>query len=501
MGGSIITKTMFMSGVQCTLKLWHEQHADSREPPSESTLRAMAEGNEVGALARAQYPGGVFIAETNYEAAAAATREAYENGASVIYEAAFLVDDMYAKVDILHIDEEGNATIIEVKATTSVKPEHLPDVGFQWHVVVASGINVTNVYLMILDDTKLCPSDNYFKLEDVAEKAQIWKDAAQSKSVALMKTANQATQPTQQIGSHCNTPYDCQFTDKCWAHVPDENSIFTIPFLRGRKKQDLIDAGIFHINHLPTEFEATAAQQVWIDVATSGKPIVNIAGIKDELSQLEYPLAHFDFETMAYAIPRFAGMKPYQQFPFQFSLHVQRKNGKITHQEYLHVTRDDPRKHIAEAMLASIPDGGHIITWNKHFESGRIMEMAAWLESTGEISKANQMRKFNDRLWDLAEIFRIKGTGEVLWLHPDMQGRYSIKYVLPVIAPHLSYKGMKVAKGDEAMNAWAKLIMLPDGSAEKQELTSALLAYCKQDTYAMVVILDYLWSLVWKSGL
>ena len=86
-----------------------------------------------------------------------------------------------------------------------------------------------------------------------------------------------------------------------------------------------------------------------------------------------------------------------------------------------------------------------------------------------------------DRLWDQLPIFRKQ------YRDHRFGKSNSLKAVLPVIAPSLSYKLLDVQNGTQAQVVWEEMIGEGE-TAVKQQMVKQLLAYCHLDTLAMVEI-------------
>lgn len=247
----------------------------------------------------------------------------------------------------------------------------------------------------------------------------------------------------------------------------------------------MIEEGIFRISELPADFPLTDRQQAYVNYVSDGEPETDKAAIKRKLSDLEYPIHFFDFETDNPAIPRFQGLKPYQQFPFQYSCHTWQSDGAVTHHEYLHTDTSDPRLPLVESLLDVISDVGSVVVYSSHEEK--------ILQSLAEFfpEYAVRLRSIQARLWDQLVIFRDH------YKHPNFDGSNSLKSVLPVLVPSLHYDDLYVQDGREAQAVW-NLMLDSINEKEKEDMIRELKAYCKLDTRAMVKIHKVLLSFVNK---
>jgi predicted RecB family nuclease len=204
--------------------------------------------------------------------------------------------------------------------------------------------------------------------------------------------------------------------------------------------------------------------------------------IGKELRKLKYPLYFADFETVNPALPRFSGMRPYDQIPFQWSVHVQRQPGATAqHLEFLATDQSDPRRTFVSALCDSLGERGSIVVYHQQFESQRLSDLASWLPEF-----SSRIAKIQRRLWDLLPIIR----NHVY--HPAFGGSYSLKSVLPALVPEMKYEGMEVGDGQAAGLVWESLICGDCGEAERQRKRKALLDYCGQDTLGMVRLVETL---------
>ena len=339
-----------------------------------------------------------------------------------------------------------------------------------------SGLYADEIGLMHLNRECRAPDlSNLYIIEDVKEDAQALLPEVAEDVVEMRLLDELAEEPAIDIGRHCFKPDKCPFYDTCWQGIKGL-TIFNIPRLKLEKEQELRDMGILYLADVPPDFPLTATQREYVDFHVGEKVQIDHAAIKEALDGLQYPLTFFDFETISYAVPRFDGTAPYQQAPFQYSCHVLQADGTLTHAEYLHTQTGDPRPALLQKLLEDIGPRGHIIVYNATFEKGILKGLA---ESFAQ--HASQLQGMIDRLWDQLVIFRKH------YRHYAFGGSNSLKAVLPVMVPDLSYDSLTVADGLMAQVAWEEMINMPSG-AEKDQLAADLLAYCRLDTQAMVEI-------------
>jgi predicted RecB family nuclease len=279
-------------------------------------------------------------------------------------------------------------------------------------------------------------------------------------------------------GPHCTHPVTCEFFEQCNRPRPDDH-IGYLPRIHASAMEELEEMSIESIHDVPDDFPLTESQRRAATCVQTGEPWFS-TDLGEELGALKCPLYFMDFETVKPAIPRYAGMRPYDQLPFQWSVHVLRQPGaEPEHFEFLASDTTDPRREFITSLCSALGKSGSIVVYSA-FESQRLSELAAWLPEFARRIKKNQRR-----VWDLLLVIRNNVY------HPKFAGSYSIKNVLPALVPGMTYEGMEVGNGQDAGLAWESLIHTGD-EAERERLRNALLGYCRQDTLALVRVLERL---------
>lgn len=472
-----LTKTKYLSAQQCHKRVWYEiWRPNVVAPPTLSQRRIMDQGTDVGALARERYPDGVLISSFGQKSLDE-TAEALRRGATTLFEPAFLHDNVLVRCDILHRQEDSAWEIIEVKSSTQVKLYHIDDLAIQRYVLQGCGMTVAAVKLMHIDSRRCVYPDlsKLFAVADVTDQADVAALHLASNLKAIRAALSRKGEPAISIGLHCNRPFPCPLKRLCWRNVP-RASIFTIPRLDGEKASQLVARNILHVCDVPPDFPLTPSQRAYVEMQRSGQPVIRVAGIRELLAKLERPIHFLDFETMAYAVPRFDGMRPYEGAPFQYSCHVLHRNGRLGHREYLHQDTSDPRPALAHSLVQHIGPAGSVVVYNAGFER---MALAGLARAVPEV--AAKLDSIAARLWDQRDVFCRD------YDHPGFLGSTSIKYVLPVIVPGLSYTDLAIQQGEDAQAVWSAMIACQDESA-KAQMVADLRDYCQLDTYAMVEI-------------
>lgn len=475
----MITKTSYLAYSQCPKTFWltiHHPHLAA--PPDLVAQRRLRMGQEVDKQARAQFPDGFLIPYRPHpEEMAPLTAQAIAVGAETLFQATFAVDDLLVKVDILTRTDAG-WHLMEVKSSTRYKPEeHLADVAFQLYALQQTGLPVTQVSLMHLNQACRYPNlSDLFALTDVTIEANSHLPQVAADVHLMRQLVDQPETPDVGIGRRCIKPTACSFYDHCWQGVTGP-TIYNVPNLKRPIEERLENAGIRYVTDIPSDFALGHKQATeYVQRIQQPQSAVNAAAIRAELANLVYPLYFFDFETIDYAIPPFDGCVPYQPIPFQYSCHILATDGTLTHCDYLHTSADDPRRALVKTLLTHIGPIGHIVAYNIPFERGVLHHLADQFPEY-----ADQLRAIADRLWDQLPTLRRH------YRHPDLAQSYSLKAVLPVIAPGMSYDTLDVQNGAEAQVIWEEMIGETD-AAVKTQLCVQLRAYCHLDTLAMVEI-------------
>lgn len=475
----MITKTHYLAFSQCPKAFWLDLHSPHlAAPPDEATLRRLRMGQEVDRQARQQFPNGRVIPYCPQpEDMVPLTRQAIAGGAETLFQATFATTDLLVKVDILTRTDTG-WRLIEVKSSASYKPdEHLADVAFQLYVLRQAGVPVTQVSLMHINKAYRHPYlSDLFAMTDVTAEADAFLPQVAADIALMRQLMNQPNTPEVSIGRHCRKPNTCSFHDHCWQGITDL-TIYDVPYLKRPKEEQLEAAGIRYVAGIPSDFALGDKRADALVKRIQQKQIaIDAVAIRAELAKLIYPLYFFDFETIDYAIPPFDGCAPYQKVPFQYSCHILTAGGELTHCDYLHTSAGDPRRALVESLLTHIGPTGHVVAYNADFEGVVLHNLAHQFPEY-----ADQLRGIANRLWDQLAIFRQH------YHHHGFGPSNSLKAVLPVIAPGMSYDTLDVQNGEVAQVRWEEMIEQTD-TAAKARLYDQLRAYCHQDTLAMVEI-------------
>lgn len=480
-----------MRGYRCLKCIYLTIHQPALEAPITPETQALFDqGNAVGAKAREQFPGGVLVDNKpwDFSGALAKTRALIAAETPIIYEGAFEYMGCYARADVIQFSPESKRwRIFEVKSSTKVKPEQYDDVGLQAWIMAKSGLPLEQINIMHLNTECRFPDlSNLFTTVDVTQKIRDRYLSVQPKIREILTTVRQPEIPLSDIGPQCKEPNECGFTQHCWQEkkIPDV-SVFNLPRLK-EKKWELYNEGILSLDDPRLALtDLNELQQRMIEYFKSGERYINPIAIQSALANWQFPLVFLDFETINPAIPRYDGTRPFEQVPFQFSVHTwQTPESDITHQEFLHDQATDPRPTLIPALLQACGEQGSIVAYFGQFESDRIKALA-------DYSPAHRkaLLKLVDRIVDPLPIIR-----DAIYDNA-FQGSYSLKYVAPALLGNThSYEGMLVANGGDAQRAFEEIISANTTPSKKKLLYDALIEYCKKDTLVMVELVKWLYQ-------
>lgn len=489
-----ITKTDYLEYTFCQKNLWLKKNKPELFEAlelSDFEKKIIEEGNMADAEARNLFPNGVLVDSFGAEAAND-TRQYLEKKSPVIFQATFIEDTFYIRADILVYNELGDGyELYEVKASNEIKrkvPHHyVNDLAFQKSVIEKSGLKIVKAGVIHLNrEYKKSGEINYHELFITVDLTVEVLDAEDDVKKQMEKMKKVLHLPEQK-GCEClyrGRNSQCTTFGYSNPAVP-EYSVHDINRIGASKKllDDWIDRGIYDIKDIYNPEVLKGAKKAQYDAYISGKPVINAKAIKKELDKLKFPLQFFDYEGYVSAVPMFDGFGAYEQVPFQYSLHIMQADGSIEHREFLITNiKGDITKPLVERMKKDLDVNGTVIAWYSTYEKQRNSKLA---ELHPEY--ADFLEDINSGMFDLMTIF-----SNNYYVDPAFRGSASIKKVLPVIVPELTYKSLNISKGDQASERWERMINKDTPAEEKKQIERDLLQYCKLDTFAMVRIYEFL---------
>ncbi len=379
-----------------------------------------------------------------------------------------------------HSDGTLRWRMIEVKSSTSVKAYHQDDIAVQSHIAASSGVRLSSVALAHINNSFVYQGGGDYQglLQEVdLTKEALSRSSEVSEWIAGAQTvAALAEEPDVETGPHCTTPFTCGFCDYCNRDkVLPEYPLDSLPKLHYRKREQFESAGYEDLRDVPDAL-LNAIQNRVKQCSSSGETFFDADGAAEDLAPFGFPAYFLDFETVSLAVPIWKGTRPYQQIPFQFSLHRLDKSGAISHTGFLDLSGSDPSEDFAKSLIDQCGDEGPIYVYSASFENSRIRELAGRFP---ELAPA--LNSIIKRVVDLLPIARNR------YYHPSQQGSWSIKAVLPALCPDLSYDQLDgVQDGGMAVEAFQEAITPRTSPDRKLEIEQQLLEYCKLDTLALV---------------
>ena len=483
-----LSKSRFMAGLQCHKRLYLECFSRELADPVEEGRQAIFDaGTEVGQLARELYPEGVLITEDHLhhdDAVESTNLLLADPGLPAIYEAAFRHDEIRIRTDVLARADDDSFNLIEFKSSTQVKEENIPDVCVQAYVLNGCGIKVRCACIGHLNNEYVYQGGAYdlrqlFRVEDVTEQVQRMLPEIPTLLDDMRRQLQSAEPPDIRPGRQCLTPYECAFFEHCHSHQP-EHSVDQLPRANEKLLRSLADAGIEDIRCIPAEFTGLNELQQRVRDCVIHDRVYLSESLERHL-ELAYPVHFLDFETFNPALPIYAGTRPYQVIPFQWSDHILEQNGQLRHEQFLYEGSDDPRISFIESLLQTLGTVGSIVVYTS-FEATRIRELAAAFPAYSTAL----LRLLDDRIVDLYQLIKTH------CYHPNFHGSFSIKSVLPALVPELGYDDLKITDGGMASIAYAEMRRPETSSERRRSLKDNLLKYCRRDTEAEVRIFQTL---------
>ncbi len=489
-----LSKSKYCEGITCLKKLWLSTYKpEEKEDVKESVFET---GTEVGELAKKLYGNYIDIDfNTNLNQMLEDTKKALDTKGDInITEASFNYNNNFCSVDILR--RVGDSyEINEVKSSTHINSIYLDDISYQYYILKNLGYKVDKCNIVILNSDYIRKGDleldKLFSINDITE--EVLKRQKDIKQNIIDINSNMTKdEPKTSLGTCCKDPYDCPFFKYCTKNLKYPN-IFDISGMSFKKKIDYYKRGLITFKDLEKEnLNTKYIEQIEYEL-NNKKDKINKSSIKKFMSTLEYPLYFLDFETYQEAIPQYDGVSPYMQIPFQYSLHVKKsEKSPLEHYEFLAEAGIDPRRSLAESLVNDIPKDVCTIAYNMSFERTVIKHLSELYPDLSE-----HLLDIRDNMKDLMIPFKNRE-----YYNKDMQGSYSIKYVLPALFPgdpELDYHNLPlIHKGDEASNAYSTLHLKP--KKEQEEIRKGLLVYCELDTYAMVKIWEKLQEVLERNA-
>jgi len=486
-----LSKSEFMMFLKHPAWLWLKKHDKDKLPEPDANLQAIFDaGVEFEQYAYKLFPDGQEIGFDNfsqYRSMPKRTTQTINTGAEVIFQGRFEANGLTCITDILKRVDNNTFDLYEVKSSTKVKKEHYHDLSFQIFVLESAGYDIRNILVIHVNkeyvrDGEIDPEELTATTDVTAEVRDNMGKTEGRISVALDVMKQEEMPDPSPRYLNMGSLSDWMDIYKNIRNI-DTYSIYNLVAPGKRRLGELEDMNIELIQDIPDDFNLTAKQQAQVQATKRDERIINEEEIHEFLGDLTYPLYFLDYETAMSAIPPYDGSRPYQQIPFQYSLHtVESPEAEVQHTEYLHRNGENPVPDLLEKLRSDIGDHGSVIVWYQYFETKRNEEMGDMCPQYKDF-----LEDVNNRVVDLMDPFK-----NGWFVDKEFFGSASIKYVLPVVVPELSYKNLDIQEGGSAQRLWMDEFLKDKGDTDKEKLCNDLVEYCKLDTLAMVKIWEVL---------
>lgn len=484
--------------------LWLKKFDKSKLPPVDENTQALFDtGHEFENYAEQLFPGGTKLGFSNYDeylSLPGRTLSALDSGAETIFQGRFEVDGLTCIVDVLTRNPDDSFDLIEIKASTKTKPEHEYDLAFQLLVLEKSGLKIRNIAVMHANNEYVRSGE--INVEQFVSKTDVTNAVRMLSATTLIQVdmakniLTQANMPdsSPRFVNQLNIPRVTSLWLEEWLTIYEglhgefsKYSIYHLAYPTPKQLGELEDLGIETIDQMSEDQGLRDKQAIQIKTTNSNERVIEKDEIKAFLDTFTYPLYFFDYETLSSIIPAFDGMSPYQDYPFQYSLHViDKPGGEVRHSEYLHGEASNPMPGLLKQLKEDIGGKGSVLTWNMSYEMGCNDRMAALYPEYADF-----LSSLNERIVDLMIPF-----SKMWFFDKDFFGSASVKKVLPVLAPELSYKELNVSDGLLARRTWTQTVLEGRNELKRPQIMADLSKYCTLDTYAMVRILEELGKII-----
>jgi hypothetical protein len=486
-----LSKSDYMLYLSHPAWLWLKKHDKDKLPQiDENTQATFDAGNLFESYAEKLFGDGIRLGFTDYKSYLAMpeqTLEALLGGAHTIFQARFQTGQLTCICDVIKVVGDKTFDLYEIKSSTQAKPEHITDLAFQAHVLRESGFKVRNIAVVHVNNEyvragEIKPED-FCVTTDVTEQVNAQNESTKQNIEKALEVL-QASELPDLNPVHANPKAFSEWLSIYKQLEPQPNdSIYDLCGLNPKNVAEFQSSGIHLITDIPDDYKLTPKQHKQVIATKLNQQLITEEPIRDLIKSFEYPLYFLDYETLAGVVPPFEGMRPYEQLPFQYSLHIiDSPDSGIRHVEYLHREGTNPCSEVAKSLRSHIGDTGTVISWNMSFEAGCNSTLS---DAVPELS--DFLQGINDSMKDLMLPF-----SKLWFVDKHFYGSASIKKVLPVLAPTLSYADLGIHEGASAQRLWMQAVIDGKDTIDKEVLFADLLEYCKLDTLAMVEIYNVL---------
>jgi len=471
--------------------LWIKKHAKTILPPIDPATQAIFDtGHEFEQYAEALFPGGVTLGFSDYDeylSLPERTTQALDEGVLTIFQGRFEHEQLTFICDVIQVVGNKEVDLIEIKSSTSAKPEHIVDLAFQMVVLEKCGYTVRNISVVHVNNQYV--RNGEINSKEITARTDVTEDVKAARDFTLTKIDEALETMALSECPDVSPLYADSKSFGEWLSIykhlksPKPGSIFDLCQMDANTLKNLQTNNIAYIKDIPQDFVLKPKQRLQVEAFRQGRPTISVDKIKTFLDSFTYPLYFYDYETLGSLVPYFDGLKPYQQLPFQYSVHIlDSPDAELRHKEFLHRDSANPAESLTKSLMSHIGNEGTVIAWNMSFEKSCNTLLGSLLPEYAEFYS-----KLNDRIVDLMIPF-----SQNWYIDADFCGSASIKKVLPVLMPALSHKDLDISDGGSAQRLWMEAVLDGKRPDEKEKILSDLLDYCKLDTLAMVEIYNVL---------
>ena len=484
---TLISKSAFIKAEQCLKHFYlYKNHLYLRDKLSKEKQLIFKRGIDVGIFAQQLFPSGIDVTigeKRNQELFAQKTQELIKQGITTIYEATFIFDNLLVMVDILH--KVGDTwTAYEVKSSLKITETYVKDACFQYFVIKNCLPNLTEFNLLTLNPKYVL--EGALDITKLFKTTSIMKDAVKNidyfthKSQVAKLTLEQGKIPDIKIGTHCFSPYSCDFIGTCWKGTEDASSVFSIGKLSKQALFDFYDNNIKRIDEIDLKTIEKKEIKIQIKAAIEQKEQINKQQIAAFISEIKYPICSLDIEVWMPAIPFYQGTKPFQLVPFLFSM-IYEEQGELKKYSYFKPIENDGRKEFLESIIISTKPFASILMFDKSLEENILNQL---VELFPEYRK--DVVELKAKIIDLAEPIQ-KGN----YYHPDMKGNFTLKSLAPIVYHDSGFDSLDIQSGITAMYIYESLLT-NENSIEQETIKEQLIDYCEMDALVTYQLLQFL---------
>lgn len=493
-----LSKSDYLMFLKHPAWMWLKKHDKSKLPPVDANTQAIFDaGHAFEAYAEAQFPNGVTLGFDNYDQYLTLpdrTAKAVQGDAPALFQGRVEADELTCIFDVIHRVEENLFDLYEIKSSTKEKQEHILDLAFQKLVLERSNVRIRNVYVIVVNADYIRHGEinpkELTRTIDVTERVNAIKVQTQANIKRALEVMHAPTCPDLSP-RHAEQAYL-----KEWLEIfttlnlqTDPYSVYQINPPNADLLGELEDQGIERMHDIPDDFSFSSGKHKrQVELAKLAKPVIQAERIREFLKGFQFPLYFLDYETMSGVVPLVDGSRPYQQIPTQYSVHILPAPGApLEHREFLHTEKSNPGLPLLSQLKQDIGPVGSVIVWHELFEKGRNQELGDMYPEYADF-----MAQLNERVIDLKTPF-----SEGWYEDARFYGSASIKKVLPVLVPELSYDELAVHEGQSAQRLWMDVVLNDKFADKREQIFKDLLEYCALDTLAMVKIYEKLNTLLW----